>query len=1019
MRSTRLLPWMNVALVVGGGLVWGLGASRLLALLAWLRWPFYEGRLAWGLALTLGLGWAGVWWKWLRRTVPAGWSIPLYLPLTCLWPFDPSILQIGVLLAGSLLLTWLCSRSGRLSDRWIAVFLFLVALTAYLCTLTPGVGERDGYELQAISATLGFAHPTGYPLFPILGRIWLIVFPFGSLAWRINVLCALFAALSVPLVYGVARRVLDHAPAAAWSALMFAFSHTLWTQAAQPEKYTLNALFVALVLYVAFGRTDAESGGPFPHLYQLALVYGLSLTHHRTMLMLAPALAVYVLWREPAPWKQPRRWLTALGLGLAPLLIYLYIPWRAWAQGGPMSLPEFLHYISGAYYGSAVRLMDWASPERAGMFGRFLLAQFGVIGVGLGLVGLIGLVARRQWRFLLCSALAYLTYYFWGTVWYAYYNDVNSFIPNHLIWAVWMGSGVLWLARQGQRWVVTALQPDARRAAWSLLALMPLALMPLALIWGNAPQVDRHAAWGLTHWGEYVVGLDIASQATILADREKHPPLDYFTRVEGRRPDVQAVILGDEKAYLDHLVWDLAHGKTVYLARFLPGLDGPYHLRALGPLVEVGTFPQTPSKQDLPGVAGFRQAGGETIIHLLGYQVDMPDQVVPSRSLYVHLRWYAPATVPGNYQVHLRLVDALERVVWSAGQHPVNGMYPTAAWKPGEVVQDWFEVPLAESLLPGSYRLELSLRPPFSTQGLEYAEGQIWLPLRRIDVTVGSIAPRPLRPLRVVSPERWQLIGHDLPQQAAPSSRVTLHLYWQVNEPLPDREIGIRVMGEDGQGEWQWQSLGDGLYPTSQWRPGDTVITAHPLTMPAERDAAQVQVMVRLMGANDAPDRFSPGWLRPMTTVLSLPSVTLAGLPQGAPGAINFDDRILLLEANLSPSSLSPGQLLDVDVRWQCMRAMAEDYTLFVQLLSPDGTLKGQIDVWPQDGTHPTSQWRVGEEVVDRYQVRLQEGAPSGSYRVVIGWYLLKTMQRLPVRDAQGQAVDDHLLLPGPNVDGG
>jgi hypothetical protein len=89
---------------------------------------------------------------------------------------------------------------------------------------------------------------------------------------------------------------------------------------------------------------------------------------------------------------------------------------------------------------------------------------------------------------------------------------------------------------------------------------------------------------------------------------------------------------------------------------------------------------------------------------------------------------------------------------------------------------------------------------------------------------------------------------------------------------------------------------------------------------------------------------------------------------------------------------------------------------LFVQLLAPDGTLKGQIDVWPRDGTHPTSRWREGEIVEDTYVVHVDQDAPPGDYTIAIGWYLLETMERLPILDAEGNAVDDRVLLSGLTI---
>jgi hypothetical protein len=37
---------------------------------------------------------------------------------------------------------------------------------------------------------------------------------------------------------------------------------------------------------------------------------------------------------------------------------------------------------------------------------------------------------------------------------------------------------------------------------------------------------------------------------------------------------------------------------------------------------------------------------------------------------------------------------------------------------------------------------------------------------------------------------------------------------------------------------------------------------------------------------------------------------------------------------------------------------------------------------------------------------------PPGVYHVYIGWYLLGTLERLPVLNEQGQPVDDKLTIP-------
>jgi len=996
----------GISILAGAGAIGGAFLARLMSEMWpaawWLSRPIPVAIVA--SALGILAAWAG------RRRISTAAAIPFYLLSVYLFQPAPNPLQAIVLVAGVVTMcAWSLVRPhAPRKDRAVGLALFFLSLAVYLSTLTPAVGTRDGYELQAISATLGFAHPTGYPLFPLLGRLWIALFPIGSIAWRINVLCALFAAASVPFVYATARRVLGQRTSAAWAALLFAFSHTFWTQAVRPEKYTLNALFVSILLYLVIGMDDPGVVS-YKRLRLLGLVYGLSLTHHRTMLMLAPALALYLLWRNPTLWKRPREWLPALGIALAPLLLYLYIPWRAAAQGWFMTPTEFLEYIAGAYYGPAVRPLDWLASERAGMFWRFVVQQFGYPGVALGLLGLATLLRKRP-RFAVCTAAAYLAYYVWGTVWYAYYNDVNSFIPNHMILSIWIGGGVAALMRSAR--LVHARRVGsyelerglATTVLWSIAALLPM-----WLLWTNAPVVDASDEWNLTNWGAHAIDQELAPSATILADREKHPPLDYLARIEKKRPDLDVVILSDEGAYLERLRWDIAQGRTVYLARFLPGLEATYHLRSRGPLVEVGTQPRTEWPDTRP-VAEWSTHEGETI-QLLQHTVVPAGVRDGRRTIDVDLIWRATAPVPGNYQVTLRLIGPDQQISWQATSHPVNGMYPTAAWRAGEIIPDWHEIVVDDILPSGAYTLTVGLFPPFSGEGLPLVDGQSWLSLGEVLLD----APARIEiahSLRATIPGRWQLLGYDLPRQVPPAGRARLVLYWRLLGRDGPIQIGVRMLVNGQAGEWQWSAIALQATPASQPAISATTWT---LTMPPDAGQGTVQIAARIPGTGERLVLF-PNWLGTPSPVLSLPPIAVAGHPPTAPGTANFDDRILLSSADIDQKELVPGSPLTLRVRWQCIRAVEEDYTLFVHLLGPDGTLKGQIDVWPRNGTHPTSAWREGEVIEDMYTVYLDRDAPPGAYQVEIGWYLLETMQRLPLLDESGQVIDDRVLLPAPVV---
>jgi hypothetical protein len=71
-----------------------------------------------------------------------------------------------------------------------------------------------------------------------------------------------------------------------------------------------------------------------------------------------------------------------------------------------------------------------------------------------------------------------------------------------------------------------------------------------------------------------------------------------------------------------------------------------------------------------------------------------------------------------------------------------------------------------------------------------------------------------------------------------------------------------------------------------------------------------------------------------------------------------------------------------------------------------------QQDSWPVQGTYATSQWDPAEVVADPYRLQLPGDLQPGNYRLLVGWYLLATQQRLPVLDIDGNPIDDKVVIP-------
>ena len=57
--------------------------------------------------------------------------------------------------------------------KYYSLITVLFVAEGYLFTIAPGVVQIDSGELATVQATLGIAHPTGYPLFTLIGYLFL------------------------------------------------------------------------------------------------------------------------------------------------------------------------------------------------------------------------------------------------------------------------------------------------------------------------------------------------------------------------------------------------------------------------------------------------------------------------------------------------------------------------------------------------------------------------------------------------------------------------------------------------------------------------------------------------------------------------------------------------------------------------------------------------------------------------------------------------------------------------------
>jgi hypothetical protein len=145
----------------------------------------------------------------------------------------------------------------------------------------------------------------------------------------------------------------------------------------------------------------------------------------------------------------------------------------------------------------------------------------------------------------------------------------------------------------------------------------------------------------------------------------------------------------------------------LYLARAVPGIADRWHPSATGPLIALHAEPV----YGLPGEVvslglelGKGGQPGEGVMRLSGYVYGEADYR-PSTVLPLTLYWQVMRTPAHDYSVSLRVFSPDGGQVFQVdSQHPVMGTYPTSLWSPGEIVGDYYEIPLSPDTVPGTYR---------------------------------------------------------------------------------------------------------------------------------------------------------------------------------------------------------------------------------------------------------------------------------------------------------------------------
>lgn len=270
-----------------------------------------------------------------------------------------------------------------------------------------------------------------------------------------------------------------------------------------------------------------------------------------------------------------------------------------------------------------------------------------------------------------------------------------------------------------------------------------------------------------------------------------------------------------------------------------------------------------------------------------------------------------------------------------------------------------------------------------------------------------------------------RLLGYDLLDDVA-WQQTRLRCYWQALALLPTGTRLWPFFFDDAGVVIEDTSLRPMVapiwYPPARWQPGETIVTE---TLPwslGERFTVGAAVLHGgefadparrfRVTAMDGDVRLYHNDTWAAVGTFGRPGRRLTPLPADPPTAVTdvaFARDIRLIGYR---TAMTGGEL-SVVLMWQAGQLLSRDYTVFVHLAAPDGTIVAQSDAQPHWATPwPTTHWVAGQVVADGHRLALPAGVDPATCELRVGLYDWQTLEPLPVLDAAGNPAADYGVLP-------
>lgn len=453
----------------------------------------------------------------------------------------------------------------KIIEKYKIELLTLFVFIIYLSTLAPGIVQIDSGELAATASTLGIAHPSGYPLFTILGFILTKLFFFLPAIFTMNMFASINTALGFYFLtkfnfllftkfYQEKTKTkksknqkqeknisnLDSnfiLLISVIAAMTIAFSETFWSQGTAVEVYSLHLTLISLCMFLllkAIKETNKEKTFVFSFKSEklwiiFAFFYGLAFTNHLTTFLTIPGFAYLYFIANGFSKNSFKRLAFLLIPFFVGLAVYLYLPIRASQNpminwGNPITFESLIRHVRGWQYTIWMFSSSEASARQFNYFISNLPAEYGYIGFVLLIAGGIALISKGVKIFIFQIILII------STVIYAINYDIKDidsyFLLAYISFCPFIAAALIW--------VYQLIKSDNKKSMVYAFFVVPLIVLLL-----NYQKVNESDNKQIHQYGKITLESFEKNSVVIsyLWDFFISPSY-YFQFVENKRKDV-------------------------------------------------------------------------------------------------------------------------------------------------------------------------------------------------------------------------------------------------------------------------------------------------------------------------------------------------------------------------------------------------------------------------------------------------------------------------------------------------